>query len=920
MRRASAEKMKSSTIEDSAKGITIAILAFIFIFSAFPLNVTHAASGNGKPYFNITLEAPSTNPSRRQWAAITQNSFSNAGIGASLIYVASFTILSQTVLGPNSFKLFADGGFDAFFVGAGGGTALPDFGTQNVVYYKGATASDFPPLGSNWYWWKNDTYNSLAAQYGTDFNAAHRVTIAQKMVAIVAAERPGLTILYPAAVYAYAPSMNGWNTGGSAGAITATTAERDFAHWNPGSGTSINMAETGDIDNINILDTAVQNTLYSQNVVVNLEEPTQQPDGRAVASYACDGVSPCTGIATKVVSSTDALTWTESIRPHNFQDMVPVTADDYVFTTQLTADARTGFVGLGTVQSLLGLNTQFTYLNGTTSYIKNGTYMGHNAPSGWTATSAWKSVNTTAFQWTMPTAYVFTNPIVSSVTPVPKHLYEQYTPAAISTGVLSGFTGAAGALSTSTYTYHWDKTKYGGNGTGTAYGPVTDGPYLYHGYDPVSQTATIVSWSGYWNATGLAAIHEYTAKTIHFIHVTEKTAAIAGMATGSFNVLDSQYTFNKDDEASIRNAGGLPILVSDPSNGYQDLVLNDNSPIWGTGTATPLGQSNPAKAHSAALLVRHAMSVLIPRVDIVNQLLQGIGAPAISEFYEAPSGNGIYHTMYAGISPDPYDPALAQQLLAAAGYNTGTTNVVQLPSPPVLSPTCTINATIPVTVPSFVLGNSLTFSGTFLSPPGAFSGKGGAAVTLQQSTDGGKTWSPVAFAETNEGAYYSFSFQPSVTGSVEYRVFFTGIPWTVIQSGSISTAGRVESLVPPQTPGNGLHAANVTDTLFSLAQTYSVGTLADVVSGITTAVNAANANALCSLDKSLSSSTSSAITTLNSNIQGALNALQTNSVKESEVTSINSQLSTLTTIAYAALAIAIVLGLIAIVLAMRKRA
>src|SRR5712691_9186686 len=212
------ENMKSSNFEDIFKGIILGFITFIFVFSAIPIHTATAATttGNGKPYFTITLEAPSTNPSRRQWAAIIQNSFSNAGIGANLIYVASFTILEATLLGPNSNKLFKDGGFDAFFVGAGGGTALPDFGTQNVLYYKGEKATDFPPIGSNWYFWKNDTYNKLADQYGTTFDAAQRLQIAQKMVKIVAQERPGLTINYPSYVYAVDPTFNAWNTGGAA--------------------------------------------------------------------------------------------------------------------------------------------------------------------------------------------------------------------------------------------------------------------------------------------------------------------------------------------------------------------------------------------------------------------------------------------------------------------------------------------------------------------------------------------------------------------------------------------------------------------------------------------------------------------------------------------------------------------------------
>ncbi len=911
--------MQFSDFEDSAKGITIGIIVFMFIFSAFPLKVSHAATGNGRPYFTITLEAPSTNPQRRQWAAIIQNSWSNAGIGASLIYVASFTILANTVLGPEAFKLFKNGGFDAFFVGAGGGTALPDFGTQNVNYYKGATSSDFPPTGSNWFWWKNDTYNALAAQYGGEFDAAKRLTIAQKMVQIAAQERPGMTILYPAAVYAYAPTLKGWNTGGATKAITATTAERDFVHWNAGSGTVINMAETGDIDNINVLPTSAQNTLYSQNVVGNLLEGTQEADGRAVASYACDGVSPCTGLAKAIIASADKITWTESFRPHTFQDGVAVTADDYVFAVESELNTNVGWVGVGTTQTLLGLKTQFTYTNGTTSYVNNGTYVGHSAPAGWTANSAWKSLNATAFQWTMPSPYVFTNPLVSTIVALPKHIYEQVPTAQWSTGSLAGFTGPSGELSTNSHTYTWDTARYGGNGSYKAYGPVTYGPYIYHGYDPISQTATIVKYKGYWNATGLAALGEFTADTIHFVHVTEKAAAIAGMSTGAYNVLDSQYTFNKDDEKSIVQAGGVAILVSDPSNGWQALVLNDNSKVWGTGEDTPLGRSNPAQAHRAALLIKHAMSVLIPRQDIVNNLLQGIGAPGITDFYYAANGGGIYHDMYAGISPDPYDPALAQQLLAQAGYDTGTGTTITLPPSPVITANCaTTSGGGTLTVPQFLLGNTLTLSGTFLVRPGTFAGQGGAAFTLQESTDNGTTWVPVSFGETTEGTYYAISYAPQVTGYVEYRVFFTGIPWSVIQSRSISSAGRVESLVPPQTPSNGLKPQNITNTQFSLITTRTVGTLADVVGALSASINTANTNGLCNLQKGLSSSTTTALATLQANIQTALGQLEKNPAKASDVQALTTQVGSLTNISYAALAVAIILGLAAIFLARRK--
>jgi hypothetical protein len=528
----------------------------------------------------------------------------------------------------------------------------------------------------------------------------------------------------------------------------------------------------------------------------------------------------------------------------------------------------------------------------------------------------------------MPSAYIFTNPLVSSIIPLPKHINEQFATSTWSTGPLSGFTNA-GALSTNSVTYTWSTAAYGGNGSYKAYGPVTDGPYIYHGYDPISQTATIVKNPLYWNITGssqrgsgLTAVNEFTATTIHFIHIVEKTAAIAGLGSGTYNVLDSQYTFNKDDEASITKAGGVPVLVSDPSNGWQDLVLNDNSPIWGSGSDTPLGKSNPAMAHQAALYVRHALSDLIPRQQIVNQLLQGIGQPAITSFYWAPIGTGVYTQIYAGLSPDPYDPAAASALFAQAGYNTGSTTGITIPGNPTVSANCTTTTVQPVPVPDVVIGNSLTFQGVFLVAPGAMAGTGGGAVVLEQSTDNGTTWTAVSFIQSTEASYYSLNYQPSVTGSVQYRTFWTGLPWTYVQSASIASAGRVEAFVPPQTATNGISPKNLTDVQYSSVRTYKIGTLSDVVAGIATSVNQATANGLCNLDHSLSSSTTTALQTLQGNIQTALNSavsgLQGSTASASSVTTLQSQVATLTDIAYAALAVAIILGLAAIFLARRK--
>jgi hypothetical protein len=238
-------------------------------------------------------------------------------------------------------------------------------------------------------------------------------------------------------------------------------------------------------------------------------------------------------------------------------------------------------------------------------------------------------------------------------------------------------------------------------------------------------------------------------------------------------------------------------------------------------------------------------------------------------------------------------------------------------------------------VPSFFLGNSLTLSGDFPLIPTKVSGAGSFYITLQQSFDVGKTWTPVALGTATSGGAYSLSYQPTSTGNQTYRVFFTGIAATYANG----TAGPLRALT---VPGPALVesydfplatkqcgavasrgspcAANMTDTQYSVSTPINAGTYSDLFTSLATGIN----NAL----KSLGSQTQTAIGTVNSNVQtlsNQLSQLSGSAAKSSDVTalqnqvsSLNSQVSTLTDVAYAALAVAVILGLLAIVLSRRK--
>ena len=881
-----------STLNGSAKGAILGVVAFILVSSAFPLPAVAATSSG--PLFSMTLLAPTSNPIRRQWAAIVTNSLDSVNIGASLVFV-SFDVLLADLFGCPSGcppPTYANGGWDAGFIGDSS-SPLPDYGTQNAVLYRDTGPGDLPPIGSDYYFFDNATYNSDALTYNSQFNLAQRIPILQQMTSIILQQRPAMILFYEEAVYVWSSTMKSW---GSNNIIDTAVANSDYTHWvSTNGGTTLNIGETGDIGGVNIWQTSAQNSYYSAYLFFSIQACGECFNPVTFSYYD--------GTVAGVSSSPDHLTWTVREKPHLFTDGVSVTSNDYIYSWMAQLLNDVGYVGEGTAQSLLGLSTQFTFLNGTSDYVVNGTFDGHTAPSSFTATSTFKALNSTSWQFTMPASYLFTDPVITGVGATPLHLYDNYAFNTWSTGVLSGFTGSSGGLSTGSFTYHYKTSIYGGsggdttlqagNGTGASYGPLADGPYIYHGYDPVALVGTMVRNPSYWNATALQAVGYDKIQTVHVVYINNKDAAEAALTNGQVNFLDSNYEFNSQDVAALKSQGFTVDEDVDPSTGWQEMGLNMGNPVFGTGTATPLGSSNPAEAAFAARMVREAISYLIPRDYIVSQLLGGLGKPGMTQINPA-----FAYAYAAGSAPDPYDPTMAKSFLAAAGYSTGV-------SPPSVSVNTGTSPTISgVTVPSFLLGNTFTLTGTFPVDVVLGAQSGGFAITLQESINGGANWTSVALGSTNAGGLFSVSYAPTASGSQEYRVFFTGLPENTVMGDGLNSPSQVESLVPPLATTKPL---NVTDTQYTSATTLSVGSLGSLLTQLESSINAGFS--------SLTNSTSAKISSLTTTVNGL--STNVNSLS-SQISTLNSNLNTTTDVAYAAVAVAIILGIAAIVLARRK--
>ena len=884
--------MRLFAVNESAAGVSLAIIAFILVFSSLPLNEVAAATTSG-PLFSFTLLAPTTNPVRRQYAAIISNSFQQAGMSVNLVYV-TFAVL-DTKLFPSSCPCgqnYAQGGFDAAFIGWGGGAPIPDW--RLATHYH----SEVPPPTGNYANFANSTIDKLIDTYQQTTDPVARTTLGQQIIVDVNQQLPYLVIYYPADQYAFKSYISTWGQSGATSKYTESNIA-DFEHWvlAAGSGNAANVAVPGQLNDLNPLPSSTSNTIYNNWAFGATEAGLQTFDPRT-GGYD-------NALANTITPSSDLLTWTISFKPATWADSATVTADDFLFYYQSSLRNDGVSVNEGSFQSFLGLSTTFTYLNGTTHYVFNGTYS-ETTPLAKYVNSTFTALSPTSFKFTMPTAYVFTNPVLTGVIPLPIHVL-----GGIKESTWDSSTVMTGQTSTPS-TITWNKATYGGNGSfAYFYGIMGAGPYVFKGYNAVTQVATLTANSNYWNATGLQSAGWFGVKTVHIDVIVDKNGALAAFANNQVNFLDTNYSFQTSDIATVQGDNGYVTKTVSASAGQQQLGLNYANPVFGTGTGTPNGQTDPTHAERYATDVRTAMSYLIPRDYIIQNLLSGAAQPGITEM--PPTFASLYSGSASGVTSTPYDPTQAAKYLGLAGYGAyaaappgGTTAT---------TPVQVTAGNITVSAPSFLLGQSITFTGTFNVDPIKGAADNGYAITLEQSTDN-KTFTPLLWTSTTSGGYYLFTYTPTQTGTFYYRVFFTGIPMTTVNRDAINNPQTLYSFLIAGAPQNDQ------PTAYSAVSAYNIGSLPSTFNSLATSISTALSN--------LAKSTSTALGTVTSEIAAANTAISTANTNigtantnigsvQTSVNNVNSQVSTLTTVAYAALGVAIVLGLLAIALSLRKR-
>ena len=96
---------------------------------------------------------------------------------------------------------------------------------------------------------------------------------------------------------------------------------------------------------------------------------------------------------------------------------------------------------------------------------------------------------------------------------------------------------------------------------------------------------------------------------------------------------------------------------------WQHLCFNLKHPVIGTGVDTPLGKKDPAKAAQAAAYVRKAISLAIPRQQIVDEIVSGYGQVGTVPI---PFSSPEYD--HENNKPIPFDMEQAKTYMEKAGY------------------------------------------------------------------------------------------------------------------------------------------------------------------------------------------------------------------------------------------------------------
>ena len=698
-----------------SKKILLILSMFVLLtLTVLPLNVVKAQD---ETLFNVTIIAPgNANMLRRQWGQIIANSFQQLGIDARVVYLGWADVYSRVItpLAENVGKTYDGGGYDIQLIGYTPGT-LPN---PSQIYYGSAEA--FAPSGNNYYLYNNTEANALMDIFLTTTNLTERDLVSKQLQPILHNDLPASIIFYAATPAVIDPDLTG-------PAVSPTAGGDGWLYFNAQPNpemlkgeTIVVYASTGEIES---LIPSLSNSWYDTIIYSNIHNGLAQ-----VATDLSDLSIPA--LLTDWTPSNNGFKWTFTCRSGvKWHDGEDFTADDVVFTYWALVEPTTGTQHAGTYTNALGNNVKFTYANGTSWTVGNGTRVGNVTALDATTVEIWLPELLPGLPYGYVDPYLLT--VANNI--IPKHIFEKIPPADWTTSPFNTgagtivVPGTPGTVAAETYN-----------------GPVGTGPYKWVDFDPVAQLVHLEKFTDYWNASALEGDGLFGVTDYYIRFIADKTPALAALKNDEVQMLDPNYQMQVDIP-TIDPAWGRVLLQE--GAGRQEVGYNHRHPIFGTGVDTPLGQSDPSRAAEAASYVRIAFDYAIPRQLIIDNLLAGFGEPGATNML--PTGP-YYNT---SITARPYNLTRAGEYLQKAGYG--------VPSPPPMP-----------TLPSFLLGMSTAIRGVFADADG--NPLANRKLTLWETTDNATydtTSVQVGSATTDLSGWYSIPVTPLSTGVYYYYLF-----------------------------------------------------------------------------------------------------------------------------------------------------
>ena len=692
----------------------LTLLAIISI--PFALIYVRPAAAQQGPIFNLVLLVPTSNKARIASAMMIQSNLESLGINASLVQLPFAPYIFDRALSPpasNLGKTFDQGGFDILFVGYNLGVDADPWS----LYH----SSQFAPGGGNYYLWNNTQNDNLTSLIKTTTDTATRLNYVGQWQVLAYNELPSIPIDYSREVVAFDSNFPNAPTAFTAYHFPVWPAIEHLSTVAPNA--SLTLAETGQAPGEGVIpelstdyyDQAISGEIFSSLALRNdTIFKTMIPD-LAAGTPTTPGWS---------VASDDK-TWTVNIRPGvTWQDGQPFTADDVKFTFDLYQN--------------------YTFGSPTGSFV--------NGIVGGMSDVVETSPTQVVFHLPAPYSYFVQNILTSAI--LPKH-------------ILSSFSNDYSKIRNSLF----NRPDVGSGGTL----PIGTGPYNYVGYDSVTATNHLVRNENYfdfsdWGRSALLAKGQFGVKNYYLTTIVGASAATTAFSNGQVDVLDSQYHLEINDPSFLMSLGSSRTATYD-AFGVQEMGVNMQHPILGTGIDTPLGRQDPSRAALAAQYVRQAISYAVPRERIINQLLNGYGNPAITTpvVGDYKTGFAVTEGFNTALVPYSFNLTRARELLQLAGYQQALppleaqfttkpasinlreqggwiTGYVQLPGGINLNrisiPSIRLNETVPVapgTVPTIVMHNGVpTLSIRFSVPQvqALFHGPGVYVLMISGSLSG----------------------------------------------------------------------------------------------------------------------------------------------------------------------------------------